>query len=849
MASLVDRLQSALGPSYTIERELGRGGMATVFLAHDTKHGRKVALKVLNEDLAQTLGQERFRREIAIAARLQHPHILAVFDSGATSAGHLWFTMPYVQGESLADRLRQEGPLPIDVATRIAREVASALEYAHERGVVHRDVKPGNILLTPQGEALLADFGVARAIGDAAQLTQSGFAVGTLPYMSPEQAASDHVDARADVYALGAVCFEMLTGTVPHPGTSSHVRDRRPDTPVAIDTAIVRALAPNPNERCPSAAEFAAALAVAPAAKRRLARWLGWAIGTGALMAGVVVLVARRHTPGAEALAVLPFENLGDSADGYFADGVVDEIRGKLTGLSGLRVIARASSEQYRLTKESPQAIARQLGVRYILTGQVRWEKASGRSSRVRVHPELVEVASNGAPVSRWEQPFDADLSDVFVVQTDIADRVASALNLTLSPQQRRTLARQPTTNLEAYDAYLKGEAATHGLGVADAPSLRRGVQFYERAVALDSGFAMAWNALATTTVALYFNGTRAPADARESERAIAHARALAPDDPETLLSIGNYERYVRLDIEAALAAITPGLGRAPDNPSLLNAASAWESALGRWDSAVVHGQRAQALDPRSADIQRDLGLLLHYLRRYPEALAAYERALTLQPDNLLLIVYESMIALSRGDSAQARATLRSGYQRADTSAMLAFVGRAYDLYWVLDDAEQQRLLTLPAVDFDNDTASWAIVRAQTYWLRGDSARARGYADTARRYLEAQLRVSPDDWQGQAELGVALALLGRTSDAIRHGKRAVALLPVAKDAVVGPYPRQLLARIYMMAGEPDKALDQLEPLVRIPYYLSRDWLRIDPTWAPLAHQPRFVALVAGTATR
>ena len=275
-----DQLQTALGAQYTLERELGRGGMATVFLAQDTKHHRSVALKVLHPELAATLGPQRFRREIEVAARLQHPHILSVHDSGETPAGQLWFTMPYVEGESLRDRLRRERQLPVDDALRITREVASALEYAHEHGVLHRDIKPENVLLTAQGEALLADFGIARALTSTpvgTGLTETGLAVGTPQYMSPEQAAGERtLDARSDVYALGAVCYELLTGEPPFVGGSAQavvakmlstdapsVRVLRPGVIPALDAALRRALARVPADRWATAAEFAQALATA----------------------------------------------------------------------------------------------------------------------------------------------------------------------------------------------------------------------------------------------------------------------------------------------------------------------------------------------------------------------------------------------------------------------------------------------------------------------------------------------------------------------------------------------------------------------------------------------------------
>jgi len=880
VVDLREELQLGLGPSYTIEREIGSGGMATVFLARDMKHDRLVALKVLHRELALTVGPERFRREIAIAAKLQHPHILSVYDSGETSAGQLWFTMPYVEGESVRQRLRRDGLMPVDEALRVTREVASALTYAHQHGVVHRDIKPENILLTTQGDALLADFGIARASGAISvegapdtheHLTETGYVVGTRAYMSPEQAYGAPVDARTDVFSVAVVCYEMLTGELPYssafmlaPGVergahqTPRARLRRPEVPVTVESAVRQALALDPANRYGSMAEFAVALGgesrVTAARSIRRGPVAAGILAFSLLIAAGSLFAWRRHAGasapvgaggGPPTVAVLAFENLGDSADAYFADGVTDEIRGKLTAIKGLQVIARASSMEYKRTTKTPQEIARELGARYLLTGQVRWEKTGAGKSRVRVNPELIDVSAGAVPTSKWQQPFDADLSDVFDVQADIAAKVASALNVALGAEQQHALAERETSNLAAYDAYLKGEAATQSMDAADPSSLRRGIAFYSQAVGLDSGYAQAWAALAIARAGLYFNGAHTPADSQAAHYAVARALALAPNRAETQLAVGNFERYVRLDDKRALAAIEKGLARAPDDVSLLNAASAWESGLGRWEAAVAHGERARALDPRSFDSARDLGFTLHYLRRYPEALAAYEQALALAPDNFLAIEYIAMIALSRGDLPQAQAVVQHALQTVDTASFFAFVSRSYDLYWVLDDAQQRHLLTLTPTAFDGDRSGWALALAQTYWLRGDTSDARAYADTARRVIEAALAVMPDDWQQQSLLGLALAIEGRKADAIRHGERGAELMSVSTDAQIGPYAQQILARIYMMVGEPDKALDHLEPLVQIPYYLSRAWLRIDPTWAPLRGNPRFTRLVAG----
>ncbi|MGH7578567.1 MAG: protein kinase domain-containing protein, partial [Gemmatimonadales bacterium] len=527
MPDIVNPLAEALRGRYQLERVLGRGGMATVYLARDLKHERQVALKVLDGEVAASLGPERFQREIKLAARLHHPHILSVYDSGE-AAGRLWFAMPYVRGESLRDRLRRDGILPIEEALRITRQAVQALSHAHREGVIHRDVKPENLLLTEDGSTQVADFGIAQAV-DAQhdqRLTEIGVALGTPAYMAPEQSSGQGtVDARADQYALAATCYEMLAGAPPFTGATSHdlivrrftrpvpsVRAARTEVPDAVDQALRRALALKPDDRFDSITGFGAALAgevvtpsgtapvEPPGLRRRLAPIL-WTIGVVVLLAGTGFFLRRALDPAAldadarngglrtTRLAVLPFENLGDSADAYFADGIADEVRGKLALLSGLEVIARSSSSRYRERGKSPGEIARDLDVKYLLTGTVRWEKRPGRPTRVRVIPELVDVRTGA---TRWQRSFDAALTDVFQIQGEIAEDVADALNLALAEPARRGLTTRPTESLEAYTLYLHGKDLRAGEVAPQA--LRGALAAFRRAVEIDTAFADAWS-------------------------------------------------------------------------------------------------------------------------------------------------------------------------------------------------------------------------------------------------------------------------------------------------------------------------------------------------------------------
>jgi serine/threonine-protein kinase len=883
----IDRLQAALTGRYAIERELGRGGMATVYLARDLRHDRPVALKILHPELAASLGPDRFLREIRLAARLQHPHVLSVFDSG-DAGGQLWFTMPYVEGETLRERLRREGQLPIDDALRIARETADALDYAHQQGIVHRDIKPENILLTKR-HALVADFGIARALDSAAEgstreqrLTETGMSIGTPAYMSPEQASGDReVGPRSDIYSLGCVLYEMLAGEPPFTGPNAQaillrkftenprpLRSLRDTVPPAVEEAVTKALARSPADRFGTAGDFVKVLETAgvrttssaaaatsavigsgpTTAVRRppfLLRYplvatllVGIAIGLGVLFAWRRSRATDEAAPGmVKTVAVLPFENLGGAGDEYFSDGITDEVRGKLSSLPGLQVTARSSSAEYKKTHKRPQEVGRELGVDYLLTGTVRWEKGQGGASRVRVSPELIQV-STGA--TKWQQPFDAALTDVFQVQADIAGRVAEALNVALGANAREKLAERPTQNLAAYDAFLKGEAA-YAQG-SNPATLREAVGYFEQAVALDSTFAVAWAGLSQAQSFLYTSGA-SPARADQSRSAAERAIALTPNRPEGFIALGDYYRRVPVDPTRATEQYNKGLRLAPTNVDVLRGLGLAEQSLGRWEQAVEHLRRGQSVDPRSGAIASVLGQALLWLRRYPEALPAFDRAIELRPRDLQTFEGKAMVYIAQGDLAGSRSVLSAVPKDLDPTFYTAYIATFWDLFWVLEPEQQSLLLRLTPRPFDDDVGNWGLALAATHYIHGDPVRARAYADSARAALEQQLKVAPEDGARHALLGVALAYMGRKADAIREGQQALALQPISKDAFNGAYNQHQLARIYILLGESDKAIDQLEGLLKIPYYLSPGWLSIDPAFDPLRKNPRFQRLI------
>jgi eukaryotic-like serine/threonine-protein kinase len=643
-------LQTAFADRYAIERELGRGGMATVYLARDLKHERLVALKVLHAELAATVGPSRFLREIRVTSRLQHPHILPVFDSGESS-GRLWYTMPFVEGESLRQRLVREKQLPVEEALHVTTDVAEALAYAHTHGVVHRDIKPENILLKG-GRAIVADFGIARAVDAAGgeRLTETGLALGTPAYMSPEQSTGQReVDGRSDMYSLACVLYEMLAGEPPFTGPTAQVilarhsldpvpslRTARRTVPPGMEQAIVRALAKVPADRYSTAAEFADALtspAITPRPARRRTRVIVGGLTAGAAAVAAILglnvgglrdrLWGENPAIRIRALAVLPLESLSaDSTQGYLADGMTDELITDLTQLGALRVVARTSVTRYRGSTKTVPEIAGELHVDAVVTGTVQ-----RAGNRVRVAAQLISAAGDQA---LWAKSYDGDMHDVLRLQSEIAQAIAEQIRIVLTPQERVRLASARKVDPAAYEAYVRGR---YFLGKRTEPDLRKGIGYFQAAIDADPTYAAAYSGLADCYNMLGYYTLLPPKVAYSNAQAAAR-KALELDtmlaEPHTSLAWTDF--MFTWDWSSAEREFRRAIALNPKYPVAHAWYSAYLAAMGRPDEAIVEGKRAQELDPLSLITNAALARPFYNARRYDEAIAQSKKTLEIDP-------------------------------------------------------------------------------------------------------------------------------------------------------------------------------------------------------------------------
>jgi serine/threonine protein kinase/tetratricopeptide (TPR) repeat protein len=890
MADLRDQLQTTLGNAYILERELGGGGMSRVFIAEDTSLGRKVVVKVLLPDLAATVNVERFRREIQLAAKLQHPHIVPVLSAGI-SEGLPYYTMPFIEGESLRARLSRSGELPVHDTARILRDVLSALSYAHEHGVVHRDIKPDNVLLTGN-HAVVADFGVAKALSastnSGSSLTSLGVALGTPAYMSPEQAAADpSTDHRADLYGVGAMAYEMLTGQQvfsarsPQAMLAAHATQkpesidaRRPSVPRELSSLIMRSLEKHAADRPQSAAQMLAELeaavtpsgattphigAIAPrGAKSSDRRGMFMAMGAAILLAvlasstaywrgyrtsNAAPAVAADTTP---SLAVLPFDNLGKSDDEYFAQGMTDEISSKLGTLSGLTVIGRQSSKSYANTTKPAQQIGKELGATYLLTGTVRWDRSRPGHNLVKITPVLLR-ANSGAQI--WSEPYQGEATGVFEIQAKVAESVAQAMRLNLSQSDKNTLALRPTSNPEAYDLYLKGISITDGV-VVEATSYLRASALFERATKLDPRFALAYAQRGIAMLqAFWFRADDNPHRLEMAKASIDSALSINPKLAAGYIGLANYYYRGKLDYAHALEAIDAAQALSPNDPDSWDLKGLVQRRQGNWDAAISDMLRSTEFDPRNVRYVESLCETQQRARHYDESEKSCGRVITFAPERFSGYAYLANTRLLRsGDVNGFISVLKEGLRNAELENVkrVLMAPERRTLWPTILDADLLKALLSESIPSGNEgKPAYLTSRLMLALYLKNSPLAGRLADSIIAVTPRELNGTFFDSELHADLALAFAVKGDRHQTLEQARLSLEKTPTSVDALRAGNNLELIARSEVVAGAYDQAISSLEQLLSIPSNVSVALLRSDPWFDPLRKDPRFQNLVSG----
>ena len=709
----LQQLTIALAGRYRVVREIGRGGMAAVYLADDPKHHRQVAIKVFNADLAEVLGKDRFLREIELTAGLAHPHILPLYDSGVAD-GFAYYVMPFVEGRTLREYLAEKGRLPLDEALSIIKGVIDALAFAHRKGIIHRDIKPENVLLQG-GHALVADFGIARALslaGDVA-LTQTGMIVGTPSYMSPEQTVGDgSVDARSDIYSLACLLFEALTGAPPFKGgTAADVARRRlteaaprlgtsaANIPPAVDEAVAKALARDPKDRFSTAEEFASVLKAPPA--------------------GAVAAEATPAKSAPKGLVVLPFANLSpDPENEFFADGLTEEVIADLSGISALRVISRTSAMRFKGSDKDLRTIAGALNVRYVLEGSVR-----RAGSSLRVTAQLVEVDTDSHV---WAEKYSGSIDDVFAIQEEISRKIVKALQVKLSDTESRKVAERPIDNPAAYDCYLQ---AQHEMLRFTPASLDRAQKLADAGLAL-----IGENPLLLATrgmVAWYYLNFSIRPEERYLDEAASFAVRALDQDPEAYLGI--YLRGLvaakRGDIEGAVRDIRRACTLKPGDAATLELMRFLFSVGHVSDTVLDDSMR---IDPLNPLCWNQLGFARFVSGRLDEAEQARRRALELSAPGSPVRAYTAMlrVCVGREDAIADFDEVASALGNSPYGSITGFLARALQ-----GDATAAISHVTPLLE---QSARW--VEYLAWMLAGGYARI-GRRDEALRWLKRSVEL------------------------------------------------------------------------------------------------------------
>jgi len=865
---------------YELMGEIGRGGQGVVYRAHQKSLNRAVALKVIGLGPWTTETHlKRFRREAEAAASLEHPYIVPIYEVGERE-GSCYFSMKFVEGGQLDEVIRRT-PISIPQAVELIAKLARTVHYAHEHGILHRDIKPGNILLDAKGEPLLTDFGLAGLVEAESTITRTLDVMGTPSYMAPEQAAGEHtkLSKATDIYGLGAVLYQLLTDHPPFAGGTTYETIRlllntEPRQPRLwnrkidreLSTICLKCLEKDPQRR------YSSALALA----EDLEHWLRHepirAHRTGlftrgrkwvrrnpsiavlvmlsvALAIGLAVMVSYRELAGPvpeKSIAVLPFENLSrDPDNAYFADGIQEEILTRLASIADLRVISRSSTAQYKSKPRNLAEIAKQLRVVNILEGGV--QKAA---DQVRVSVQLVN-AQTGSHL--WAETYDRNLTDVFGVESEISKGIAESLQAKLTGREEQALTVKSTSSPDAYDAYLRGLAYT--LKTDNTPANALGAQKYLReAVRLDPKFALSWALLSYVDARGYLTETLQPTLAlrEEARQAAETAVTLQPNLGEAILAKGHYYYACLKDYNTAVRYFEQARQFLPNNSKIPMFLAYVARRQGQWDRSEHFFDEAERLDPRNVSLLTQHAISYIALRRFPEALRKLDQILNIAPDDVDTLATKAAIAQARGDLPRAASLLAPLHPGADdTQALEAQVYQA-----ILERRPEQMISRLKEILARPDPALGYINGRLRFWLgwaqevSGNRAAAEVTWRQTRSELEPLLKEQPENYSLIQILALTNAGLGDKAAALALSERAMSTLGIQKDALVGAVPIAILARVAAQVSEPDRAIAALHKLLSMPCAgplpenvpLTPALLRLDPMFDPLRGDPRFQEL-------
>jgi TolB-like protein/Flp pilus assembly protein TadD/tRNA A-37 threonylcarbamoyl transferase component Bud32 len=869
--------------NYQVLEEIGRGGMGVIYRARQRHSRRIVALKRIlsyHADSQETLA--RFRREAQAAASLDHPNILPIYEVSECDDGLPFFSMKFAGGGSLLDAapaLRGEPRRAVALMAKVAR----AVQCAHGQGILHRDLKPGNVLLDGRGEPLVSDFGLAKWLDTSSHLTRTLTIFGTPGYIAPEQVngSPGNLGPASDVYSLGAILFDLLTGRPPFLGEHAlkviqqasekpapKLRTLVPGLDRDLETICAKCLEREPSVRYRSGGALAEDLErwlegrhiiarpVSPPA--RAWRWTrrnpvvaGMAALLLALGSAVGVMIWNGEMagpPAASGIAVLPFESLSpDKENAFFADGVYDGVSTKLAKVANLKVISHNSVAKYRGARNT-QEIGRALNIAYVLEGSVRRE-----AGRIHLNAQLIDTRTDA---HIWAQEYDRDLSDVFVLQSEIAQKIADQLGAETSSTEKAAIQEPPTTDLVAYDSYLRAKDLISGISFSTRAKddLFQAVQLLDRAVARDSLFFLAFGELAGAHDRIYFLGfDHSDARLELAESAIQSVRRLRPETGETHLALAQHFYWAYRDYNRARSELEIAQRKLPNESRIPLLSGFIDRRQGRWEKSIEEMNRALELDPRDFSILQQISISYEGLRRYKDMADALDRALAIAPKDVPTRVRRAWVDMvSRADTKPLH-TIIDTILADEPNAAPVLVDR-----WILlalrerDPVAAQRALAKMPTDgcyddnipFPNGWCEGLVAR-----LRGDDVAARNAFTSARKELEKTVRDQPDYAAALCALGVVDAMLGNQEEAIREGERAVELIPTSKSAIEGPLLIKNLAIIYAWTGHKDRAVERLAEIAKLPNDIAYGHLRLNPLWDPLRGDPRFEAIVASLAPK